>query len=121
MSPEPADPPLPAERFEALLEGRSAALGIDSSGARPGLARYLTELDLWRRRMNLTGRLSPSELADHALESLCGNDLIAHGERVVDIGSGAGLPGLPIAISRVDLEIALVEPRSEEHTSELQS
>jgi 16S rRNA (guanine527-N7)-methyltransferase len=111
MSPEPADSPLPADRFDALLEERSSALGIPAADARPALAAYLGELDLWRRRMNLTGRLSAGGLADHALESLVANDLIPHGERVVDIGSGAGLPGLPIAISRRDLEVSLVEPR----------
>src|SRR5690242_20598039 len=103
MSPEAA-PPFPADRFEALLEERSARLGIEDSTSFPTLARYLAELDSWRRRMNLTGKLSAPELADHVLESLAGNSLIAHGERVVDIGSGAGLPGVPIAISRADLD-----------------
>jgi len=111
MSPEPADPPLPADRFEAFLRERCAALGIEDSTAFPKLARYLEELDAWRRRMNLTGRLSAEELAQHALESLAANALIPHGERLVDIGSGAGLPGMPIAIARDDLEVSLVEPR----------
>ncbi len=41
-----------------------------------------------------------------------GSRLIAHGARVVDIGSGAGFPGLPLAIARDDLDVSLVEPRS---------
>jgi 16S rRNA (guanine527-N7)-methyltransferase len=36
--------------------------------------------------------------------------LPSHSERVVDIGSGAGLPGIPLAIARPDLEVALLEP-----------
>jgi 16S rRNA (guanine527-N7)-methyltransferase len=75
------------------------------------MARYLAELDRWRRSINLTGALSAQQLAAHALESALGSSLIAHGERVVDIGSGAGFPGLPLSIVRPDLSVTLVEPR----------
>ena len=61
--------------------------------------------------MNLTGRLSVEELCSHTLESALGANLIAHGERVVDIGSGAGFPGLPLTVYRPDLWMTLVEPR----------
>jgi 16S rRNA (guanine527-N7)-methyltransferase len=46
----------------------------------------------------------------HILNSAAIAELIEPGARVVDIGSGAGLPGLPIAIARPDLRVALVEP-----------
>lgn len=62
--------------------------------------------------MNLTGALSAEGLTDHALESIIGESLIAHGERVIDIGSGAGFPGLPLAIERSDLAMVLAEPRA---------
>ena len=75
------------------------------------MARYLAELDRWRGKINLTGALTAEELAAHTLESVLGSGLIAHGERVVDIGSGAGFPGLPLAIARPDLSVTLVEPR----------
>jgi 16S rRNA (guanine(527)-N(7))-methyltransferase RsmG len=75
------------------------------------LSRYLAELDLWRRRTNLTGPMSAEELVPHALESICGEKLIPDGARLLDIGSGAGLPGLPLAIVRADLSVTLLEPR----------
>ncbi len=75
------------------------------------LSRYLAELDLWRRRTNLTGPMAAEELVAHALESAFGEKLIAHGARLLDIGSGAGLPGLPLAIARPDLAVMLLEPR----------
>jgi 16S rRNA (guanine527-N7)-methyltransferase len=75
------------------------------------LSRYLAELDLWRRRTNLTGPMSAEELVPHALESICGEKLIPDGARLLDIGSGAGLPGLPLAIVRPDLAVTLLEPR----------
>jgi 16S rRNA (guanine527-N7)-methyltransferase len=76
------------------------------------LAGYLFELDRWRGRINLTGRLSAAGLVEHALESLLGATLITDSARVIDIGSGAGFPGIPIAIGRPDLHLTLVEPRA---------
>ncbi|KAA8966498.1 16S rRNA (guanine(527)-N(7))-methyltransferase RsmG [Mycobacterium sp.] len=46
----------------------------------------------------------------HLLNSAVVAELLQPGERVVDIGSGAGLPGLPLAIARPDLEMVCVEP-----------
>jgi 16S rRNA (guanine527-N7)-methyltransferase len=46
----------------------------------------------------------------HLLNSAAIAELIDDGERVVDVGSGAGLPGIPLAIARPDLAITLVEP-----------
>jgi 16S rRNA (guanine527-N7)-methyltransferase len=48
----------------------------------------------------------------HILDSLRAiAHLSAGAERIVDLGSGAGLPGLPIAVARPDLEVTLAEPR----------
>jgi 16S rRNA (guanine527-N7)-methyltransferase len=114
MSREPDDPaaPLPPERFDEIL--RRKAPGFSTSLDPVVIASvsiFLAELDRWRRRTNLTGPLTAEELAEHALESLVGSELIANGERVIDIGSGAGFPGLPIAILRSDLAVTLLEPR----------
>ena len=106
-----AAPPLSPEEFEALLKTRASELGLEKFPL-TGLGVYLSELDRWRRRVNLTGKLTARQLTEHALEALLPLDLIAHGERVVDIGSGAGFPGLPIALARPDLEVSLVEPRA---------
>ena len=102
----------PPEVFEALLALRCPAFGIVLDPATSeGLARYLAVLDLWRRRTNLTGPLSALALVEHALESALAVDWIARGARLADVGSGAGFPGLPIAILRRDVSIVPVEPR----------
>lgn len=100
------------EFFGAEIEKRVPAFGLSLEQPEVSrLARYLAELDLWRRRTNLTGPMAAEELVFHALESVFGEKLILHGARVVDIGSGAGLPGLPLALARPDLSVTLLEPR----------
>jgi 16S rRNA (guanine527-N7)-methyltransferase len=60
------------------------------------------------------GLLGPREVdriwERHLLNSAAVGELLGQGERVVDIGSGAGLPGIPLAIARPDLEVVLLEP-----------
>ncbi|GAC49596.1 ribosomal RNA small subunit methyltransferase G [Gordonia aichiensis NBRC 108223] len=46
----------------------------------------------------------------HILNCACVEEVIESGESVVDIGSGAGLPGIPLAIARPDLTVTLIEP-----------
>jgi 16S rRNA (guanine527-N7)-methyltransferase len=105
--PDAAEPPQPPETFARRIA--RARPRIDSEPAEL-LARYLAELDAWRRRINLTGRLSPDELVAHALESVPALPLISEGEWVVDIGSGSGFPAIPLAILRPDAEFTLFEP-----------
>jgi 16S rRNA (guanine527-N7)-methyltransferase len=102
----------PSEFFAEEITRELPRFGL--SLAKPRLlvlSRYLAELDLWRRRTNLTGPMSAEELVPHALESILGEKLISDGARLLDIGSGAGLPGLPLAIVRPDLSVTLLEPR----------
>ena len=106
-----ASEPLTPEQFEELLALSAERLGFSTHASWTQIARYLSALTRWRRSMNLTGELSPQELTEHALESVLGANLIIHGARVIDIGSGAGFPGLPIATARADVKMSLLEPR----------
>ncbi|MGY2080730.1 16S rRNA (guanine(527)-N(7))-methyltransferase RsmG [Modestobacter sp. SYSU DS0657] len=46
----------------------------------------------------------------HVLNSAALAEVVPEGSRVVDVGSGAGLPGVPLGLARPDLQLALVEP-----------
>jgi 16S rRNA (guanine527-N7)-methyltransferase len=107
-----ADEPLPPEEFRALIEEALPRFGLPESPDRINpLARFLAELDRGRRTTNLTGRLSPSELVAHALESVLGQRLIPRSAAVVDVGTGGGFPGVPLALWRPDLAVTWLEPR----------
>jgi 16S rRNA (guanine527-N7)-methyltransferase len=46
----------------------------------------------------------------HLLNSAALNELLGSGDQIADIGSGAGLPGIPLALARPDLRVTLIEP-----------
>jgi 16S rRNA (guanine527-N7)-methyltransferase len=73
------------------------------------LGMLLDELADWNSRMNLTAIREPSEAVDkHLLDSLA---VLSHlrGLAVADVGSGAGFPGLPLAIADPDRRFVLIE------------
>ncbi len=100
------------EVFARLLPEASAAWGMAlPPGSIEALSRYLARLDRERRRTNLTGPFPAAELVTHALESALGAPHIPRGARVADVGSGAGFPGIPLAIVRPDVTVVPVELR----------
>lgn len=84
------------------------------------LAAYLDRLLSANQRMNLTAIREPDaawrRLIIDSLTILPWLDPVAEGGRVIDVGSGGGLPGLPVAIARGDLHIALLEATAKKAT-----
>lgn len=95
------------ERLSASFAGRL------SSEVEGKLYLHYQELRRWNRRIALVG----GGLAEEVVERLFGESLAVlplldeSVRRVVDVGSGAGFPGLVIAAVRPDVEVVLVEPR----------
>src|SRR5215471_9656633 len=97
------------ERLLARLSEIAPEFGLAGDRHLPEVARYLAELSRWRSSTGLVGRLSDEDLARHALESALGARLLAARESFLDIGSGAGFPGVPLAIW--GHAVTLLEPR----------
>lgn len=73
--------------------------------------RWLERLAEWNARIDLTAARSPEELVDLMLaDALVLAPRIPADARVVDVGTGAGAPGLALALLRPDLRVTLVEP-----------
>ncbi len=93
----------------AALDDGLVALGLDPALADP-LRRYLALLARWNRTYNLTAIRDPGEMVTlHLLDSL---SMHAHARglsTLADLGTGAGLPGIPLAIALPGLEVTLVE------------
>jgi 16S rRNA (guanine527-N7)-methyltransferase len=94
-----------------LLEG-SRALGVSLTQAQADALSWLAgELGRWGARINLTAILDPIEMADkHILDSLSVLRALEPGTvSLLDAGSGAGFPGLPLAVARPELSVTLVD------------
>ncbi len=95
---------------ESRLAAGAEVLGLTLDDAQlAALAALLRELAEWNTRFNLTAIIEPQEMVDkHLLDSLA---VLPHlsGMRIADIGSGAGFPGLPLAIANPGRRYTLVE------------
>lgn len=94
------------------LEQGLGELRLDlPAGASEQLQRYLALLAKWNRTYNLTAVRNPAEMVTHhVLDSLV---VLPHlpmrGGTLADVGSGAGLPGIPLAIARPQWSITLID------------
>lgn len=73
------------------------------------LAHLLSELERWNRKINLTAIREPEAMVGaHILDSLAVRPWL-QGESVIDIGTGAGFPGLPLAVAEPDRQFVLLD------------
>lgn len=97
---------------EKLISG-AKQLGIKMTMSQAEQFQSYLELLLeWNEKINLTAITDPDEVLEkHFLDSLT---LLSHceikqGARLIDVGTGAGFPGIPLKIMRPDLELALLD------------
>lgn len=108
-------PDLPPDlsALRPVLEAGLAELGLDARFSTPLLA-YLGLLARWNRTYNLTAVRDPREMVTrHLLDSLAMHAhvdaIAAAGGTLADLGTGPGLPGIPLAIVKPGLRVTLVE------------
>ena len=102
-------PRLDTTRAEQTL--RRAGIGVPA-GRLETLVEFLRLLVKWNRVYNLTGIRDADELVErHLVESLALAPLL-RGTRIADVGTGAGLPGMPLAIVEPDRQFVLIESRA---------
>jgi 16S rRNA (guanine527-N7)-methyltransferase len=99
-----------------VLKSGAAELGLSLSDAQfEQLLGYLALIQKWNKVYNLTAVRDPQEmLTHHLLDSLTAvNPLVRHtggrAARVLDVGSGGGLPGIVLAICRPELDVSCVD------------
>jgi 16S rRNA (guanine527-N7)-methyltransferase len=93
--------------FREVLESGIAALALPvPASALDLLERFADRLLAWNRKVNLTTITDPAEVAEkHLLDALLLLPLLGDARTVLDVGSGAGLPGIPLACARPDLDV----------------
>lgn len=94
---------------EQLAAGIAALDLLLPDGAEAKLLAYLTLLDKWNRVYNLTAVRDVERMVSHHLLDSLAAVPFYQGERVLDVGSGGGLPGIPLAIARPDVQVTLID------------
>jgi 16S rRNA (guanine527-N7)-methyltransferase len=101
---------VPPEGWPLERAASSAGVALEAL-AHQGLAKWLDRLVEWNARVDLTAARGTEELVDLMVgDALVLSKMIAKQARVIDVGTGAGAPGLALALLRPDLEVTLVEP-----------
>jgi 16S rRNA (guanine527-N7)-methyltransferase len=107
----------PSTELRAVLEQGLGVLGLPAE--EPALDRWVELailLDRWSQRINLTGHRGALAIAQRLLlESAALSQALPPACTITDLGSGAGIPGIPLAICRPDARVRLIEARERRH------
>ncbi|MEK6584736.1 MAG: 16S rRNA (guanine(527)-N(7))-methyltransferase RsmG [Nitrospirota bacterium] len=97
-----------------LLQESSAEIGVPLSTEQvQQFMVYLEQLQIWNQSINLTSiTLNDEIIIKHFVDSLAAlqADDVKVGARFLDVGTGAGFPGIPLKLARLDINMTLVEP-----------
>ena len=98
-------------KVDHLVKCSRELLGLDlSPEAQRAFGLYADQLVAWNQDINLTAITEPREIViKHFLDSLSAARSVPPAARVIDVGAGAGFPGLPIKIAQPDISLTLLE------------
>lgn len=98
-----------ADQLGVYLKTLSDSVLVSDATFRARIIQYVLLIEKWNRKHNLTAiRNIEDMLAYHVMDSL---SVLPHivGPYVIDVGSGAGLPGIPIALARPEWQVVLLD------------
>ena len=99
--------------IRAALMEKSKKVGVKVDAGQADLfQRYMELLLEWNEKMNLTAITDPAEIVEkHFVDSLSLLSLYQpkQGAKLIDVGTGAGFPGIPLKIMRPDLKLTLLD------------
>lgn len=104
--------------LEDTLHAGVTALGLDLSAEQEQkLLAYIALIEKWNKVYNLTAVREPEAMVtQHLLDSLAVLPHLGLARSLVDVGAGAGLPGIPLAIARPDLQVTLSDSNHKKTT-----
>ncbi len=86
------------------------ALGLTLEGdAQQRLLDYIALIEKWNKVYNLTAIRDPEKMVSHHLLDSLAVAPHLHAKRLLDVGSGAGLPGIPLALANPDMHVTLLD------------
>ena len=95
---------------ELLCEGAYRIGAELTSEQRELFMLYLRELKTWNRKINLTGLKNDRDIVmGHFIDSISAARFVPEGSRLLDMGSGAGFPGIPIKIVSPSVDVTLLD------------
>lgn len=108
-------------QYRSRLTRGIDALGLELSDDRIDLLlEYLAMLIKWNKAYNLTAVRDPIEMIDrHLIDSLSILPYVAD-ERLIDVGSGPGLPGIPVAICKPEIDVVTMDSNGKKTRFQLQ-
>lgn len=99
------------ELFSKILNSYLKELNIELNEIQTKqLYKYMNLLIEWNNKINLTAIIKPEEIIlKHFVDSLTISKYVNNNSSVIDVGTGAGFPGIPLKIYRTDLKVTLVD------------
>ena len=99
------------EEFSKIIYEYSNEIGVSLNEKQMNqFYNYMTLLLEWNEKMNLTAITKPEAIIlKHFVDSMTIAKYIEDGARLIDVGTGAGFPGIPLKIIREDIEVTLLD------------
>lgn len=97
--------------FNNLIQKYLEKMDIVLSGTqKEQFYKYMNLLIEWNEKINLTAIIEPNDIIlKHFIDSITINNYIKCDEKVIDVGTGAGFPGIPLKISKPEVEVELLD------------